>query len=212
MRMDARSAMAGLAAVATIFCACLAVNELDKQEAAILAANEIAQQADIEAVTIVQEVEKPVPVPEPEATPEPILIYDVPLDADLQLFIICECEKVNIDPAIVMAMAFCESSYDASATGDDGNSFGLLQVQPYWHQERMDKLGITDLFDPYQNVTVALDYLAEQLDRYDGDMAKALVAYNAGHFKGTVTTYAKNVLANSETLTEGMKQHECVLQ
>ena len=123
-----------------------------------------------------------------------VVLYDVPLAADLQIHIIETCEAQHIDPAIVMAMAYRESGYNAAAIGDGGDSYGLLQIQPRWHYERMQALGCTDLLDPFQNVTVAVDYLAEQLARYDGDMAKALVAYNQGHFYETITDYALAVL------------------
>ena len=129
-----------------------------------------------------------------------IPLYDVPLSMELQLHIIHTCEEKKIDPAVVVAMAFRESTYNANAIGDNGNSFGLLQVQPYWHSERMERLGCTDLLDPFQNVTVGIDFLAELLNRYDGDMAKALVGYNQGSYKGVVTEYAKTILAMAEEL------------
>lgn len=125
---------------------------------------------------------------------EPVTLYDVPLDKELQLHIIQTCEEHHIDPAIVMAMIYRESRFRADAVGDGGNSLGLMQIQPRWHSGRMEKLGCGDLLDPYQNVVVGIDYLAESVERYDGDVAKALVAYNQGHFKGTVTAYAKSVL------------------
>lgn len=121
-----------------------------------------------------------------------IPLYDVPLDAELQLHIIHVAEEKRIDPAIVIAMAYKESSYNPEAVGDNCNSYGLLQVQPKWHYERMQKLNCTDLLDPYQNVTVAVDYLGELLDRY-GDIEKALTAYNRGSYNGTITEYAKTV-------------------
>lgn len=133
------------------------------------------------------------------ATEPPVVLYDVPLDEDLQLHIISEAEAHGIDPAIIFAMAYRESTYNINCIGDGGDSYGLLQVQPKWHYTRMKKLGCTDLLDPFQNVTVAVDYLAEQIARY-GDLTKGLVAYNAGHYKGTVTQYAKNVLATAEEL------------
>ena len=99
--------------------------------------------------------------------------------------------------------------FDADVIGDNGDAFGLMQVQPKWHRERMDKLGVTDLLDPYQNVTVALDYLVELLGR-DKGLEWALAAYNAGATganKGYGATYANAVLANSEILKEGMIEH-----
>ena len=133
-----------------------------------------------------------------EAT-ETVVLYDVPLGEELQLHIISEAESKGIDPAIVMAMAWKESTYRADAIGDGGNSLGLLQIQPRWHGGRMDKLGCGDLLDPYQNVTVGVDYLCELLSRY-GDMGKALTAYNRGHYAGEVTNYAWSVMAKAEDL------------
>ena len=125
---------------------------------------------------------------------EPVLVYDVPLDMELQLHIIQTCEEYHIDPAIVMAMIWKESRFNADSVGDGGNSFGLMQIQPRWHSGRMERLGCTDLLDPYQNVVVGIDYLAESIERYDGDVAKALVAYNQGSYYETITDYALDVL------------------
>lgn len=130
---------------------------------------------------------------------EPVL-YAVPLEAELQLHIIQTCEEHHIDPAIVLAMIWKESRYNPEAVGDGGNSLGLMQIQPYWHGGRMERLGCEDLLDPYQNVVVGIDYLAESIDRYDGDAAKALVAYNQGHFYETITEYALAVLDMAEEL------------
>lgn len=136
------------------------------------------------------------------APKESVYYYDsVPLDKDLQNYIIRECRDNGIDPAVVMAMIDRESGYDINEVGDNGNSFCMCQIQPKWHHERMQRLGCTDLFDPYQNVTVCIDYLCELLNKY-GDMAKALVAYNQGHYKGTITEYAKAVLDGAERIGE----------
>ena len=126
----------------------------------------------------------------------------VPLDKELQDYIIRESEQKGIDPAIVMAMIHRESDYRADTIGDNGDSYGLMQIQPKWHSKRMERLGCTELLDPYHNVTVGIDYLAEKLGQYDGDMAKALVAYNQGSYKGTVTAYAKAVLEKAGELTK----------
>ena len=138
--------------------------------------------------------------------------YPVPLDADLQLFIVDECEKVSIAPEVVFAMIQKESTFKADAVGDNGNSFGLLQIQPRWHQERMDKLGVDNLLDPYQNIKVGVDYLAELVNRYE-DIDMALMAFNAGpsgadkHWwsKGIYTnSYSEEVMENSEEIMKGM--------
>lgn len=126
--------------------------------------------------------------------------FDVPLSEDLQDYIMNLCEEYGIDPAIVIAMIQKESCFTASAIGDGGNSFGLMQIQPYWHSERMNKLGCTDLLDPYQNVTVGIDLLAYLINHYDGAVEKALTAYNQGYYAGTVTNYAWSVMSIAEDL------------
>lgn len=141
--------------------------------------------------------------PEIEATAPattPIILYDVPLDASLQLHIIQVAESYGIDPAIIFAMCYRESTYNPASIGDYGASFGLMQIQPKWHSDRMSRLGCTDLLDPYQNVIVGTDYLAEQAARYGGDIGKALVAYNAGHYSGTITKYATAIMDMAEEL------------
>lgn len=138
--------------------------------------------------------EVPYIAPEPE---KPVL-YDVPLSEYVQMHLISTCESYDIDPEIVLAMIERESQFTADIVGDNGQSFGLLQIQPRWHYQRMSDLGCTDLLNAEQNITVAVDILAEQVERYDGDISAALVAYNQGSYKGTVTAYALDVLEKAE--------------
>lgn len=145
-----------------------------------------------------EEVTEPTEI-ETIATEPPTLLYDVPLNDDLQIHIIETANAHDIDPAIIFAMAWKESTYRTDAIGDSGNSLGLLQVQPRWHSGRMEKLNCTNLLNPYQNVVVACDYLRELIDRY-GSMDKALTAYNRGHYAGVVTDYATTVMAKASEL------------
>lgn len=135
--------------------------------------------------------------------------FDVPLSHDLQDFIAELCEIYHVDPAIVVAMIYKESTYRADAMGDSGKSYGLMQIQKRWHAARMDKLGVDDLLDPYQNVAVGIDFLAELIKKYDGNVEKALVAYNMGasgaykncFSKGVYSSkYSRAVLAKAESL------------
>ena len=144
---------------------------------------------------------------EPPAAPQPTekvyTYFDCELSEDLQEFIFDLCEEKQIDPAIIVAMCWKESTYRPGAIGDGGNSLGLMQIQPRWHSKRMEKLGCPNLLDPYQNITVGVDYLCELLNRY-GSIEKALTAYNRGSYSGTVTKYAKTVIATAESL--GVKE------
>lgn len=137
--------------------------------------------------------------------------WDVPLDYDLQIHITQLCEEANIEPELVLAVIEQESGWNADCIGDNGNSYGLMQVQERWHSGRMDKLGCDDLLDPYQNVTVGIDILAEKLDKYD-TAGEALTAYNAGdsgaynlYFSKGIyaSSYAAEVMATAEKLKAG---------
>lgn len=141
------------------------------------------------------------------ASVEPSRVYfDVPLDKDLQDHIMDICEERNIDPRVAFAMIKCESGFRAEATGDSGNSLGLMQIQPRWHYARMERLGCDNLLDPYQNVTVGLDLFGDLLKHY-GNVEHALMAYNGGGSyanemiaAGKVSTYAARVLECAEGL------------
>lgn len=110
---------------------------------------------------------------------ETVRYYDVPLDEDIQDYIITKSTEHNINPALVFAIIERESNYDCEAIGDSGNSIGLMQINTYWHQERMDKLGITDLFNPYNNIDIGIDVLTEILSQYE-DLTFSLMVYNGG--------------------------------
>lgn len=140
--------------------------------------------------------------------------YDVPLSDELQDHIALTCEKYHIDPAIVTAMIWKESTYRSHLLGDSGKSYGLMQVQKRWHGERMKSLGVTDLFDPFGNVTVGVDILAGHIKAYDGNVEMALVAYNMGttgarkncFSKGVYSSkYSRAVLAKAEELRKDVE-------
>ena len=148
-----------------------------------------------------------------EAEPEPeIDIYPVNLDADLQRYIIETCEKYTINPSIIIAMCFYESSFNADAIGDNGECMGLMGISPRWCWPEMEKLNCPDMRDPYQNVTVGIDIFAQKLAKYDGNSEMALMSYNAGHAgahrlwfdKGIYsTTYSSNIINMSWDLDHG---------
>ena len=128
------------------------------------------------------------------------LYFDVPLSTDLQDYIFEVCRSYNISPALIVAIIERESNYNVDNIGDNGESFGLMQIQAKWHQERMDILGCDDLMDPYQNILVGTDYLAELFGSGNG-IEWALMAYNGGPSyannmvsQGLISDYAKDVL------------------
>lgn len=132
--------------------------------------------------------------------------FDVPLAEEIQDHIFKLCEENDLDPAIIIAMIDKESKYTIDIIGDKGKSYGLMQIQPRWHSERMKELGVDDLLDPCQNITVGIDILVELLDS-GKSLEWALTAYNGGHAyanrlanEGRVGSYASSVLEIAENL------------
>ncbi len=83
----------------------------------------------------------------------------------------------DLNPAILAAVAAVESRFDARAVSNKG-ARGLLQVMP----STGIRLGVKprQLFDPRTNLEIGARYLRELADRYSGDLALMLAAYNAG--------------------------------
>lgn len=102
---------------------------------------------------------------------------DVPLDESIQEEIAAICEEQQISFSFVMAVIKKESEFKEDSVGDQGNSLGLMQIQPKWHTERMEELGVTDLMDPIENVRVGINLLIELFEKY-GDPQQVLMAYN----------------------------------
>lgn len=132
--------------------------------------------------------------------------FDVPLEYDLQDHIFAVSEGYNIDPALVIAVIQKESNFHTDSIGDSGSSLGLMQIQPKWHQARMDKLNCPDLLNPYHNVSVGINYLADLFGR-GKSVEWVLMAYNSGpsnanknEAQGIVSSYAKAVLNNINNL------------
>ena len=132
----------------------------------------------------VKETENCMEPKEEDAYYADIKFYDVPLSKELQMHLFQECDGYNIAPAIILAMIERESNFEASAKGDGGEALGLMQIQPKWHQETMDKLGCSDMLDPYQNITVGVAIVA-QLKEQNSDLYWVLMAYNMGPRKAT---------------------------
>lgn len=154
------------------------------------------------------------PTEEPESTELPIeevKYFDVRLSHELQDFIFAECEKHNIAPAIIIAMIERESSFRAHVVGDNGTSFGLMQIKEKYQKERMKRLGCTDLLNPFENVKVGIDIVAE-LKEKKADLYWVLMAYNGGqsyankrYKSGKISNYALEVVERAEELTESIE-------
>ena len=115
--------------------------------------------------------------------------YDIPLDKETQRLLYDACEATGLDMAIALSVIWRETHFQ-NLMGDGGDSYGYMQVQPKWHKDRMARLGVTDLLDPYSNFLVGCDFLAELLAKYD--LPNALTYYNSG--SPGYNQYARDVI------------------
>ena len=81
----------------------------------------------------------------------------------------------ELPEAFVRAVITVESSYKTRALSYKG-AMGLMQLMPGTARD----LGVTDPYDPYQNVMGGTRFLRLLADRFDGDMIKVVSAYHAG--------------------------------
>lgn len=120
---------------------------------------------------------------------------DIPLDCETQALLRAACEESGVEFELAVAVIWKETTF-RNVIGDDGASYGYMQVQPRWHKARMAKLGVTDLMDPAGNFRVGCDYLAELLAKYP--LEQALTCYNTG--KPGYNQYARDVIGYLEGL------------
>ncbi len=83
-------------------------------------------------------------------------------------------QRFDLSPSLLEALVWQESRWRENAVSHAG-ARGLAQLMPGTARY----LGV-DPDDPMQNLEGGARYLREQLDRFDGDIEKALAAYNAG--------------------------------
>jgi Transglycosylase SLT domain len=102
--------------------------------------------------------------------------------ADLEPLIDIYARDVGLSPRLVQAVIQVESGYNVRALSNKG-AMGLMQLIP----GTAALMGVKEPFDARDNIRGGTRYLRYLLDRFDGDLVKALAAYNAG--PGAVDRY-----------------------
>ena len=114
------------------------------------------------------------------------------VEDSLDSLVLQHAQRHALRPELVRAVIQVESGFNPRARSPKG-AMGLMQLMPATARE----LGVTNPYDPSQNIRGGTAYLRQLLDRYDGDERLALAAYNAG--AGAVDRYGRNVPPYQET-------------
>lgn len=83
--------------------------------------------------------------------------------------------QYNVDSDFIKAIIKQESGFNTKATSPKG-AMGLMQLMP----ATAESMGVTDAYNPSQNIEGGVKYLKGLLDRFDNNKELALAAYNAG--------------------------------
>ena len=81
----------------------------------------------------------------------------------------------GLDPMLVLAVIAAESAFDKTAVSPKGAQ-GLMQLMP----QTASRFGVSNAFDPEQNLRGGMTYLAWLIEQFRGDLDLALAGYNAG--------------------------------
>src|SRR5688572_27936924 len=107
-------------------------------------------------------------------------------------YIVDSSRRYSIDPLLIYAQMHQESSFKLKALSHKGAS-GLMQLMPATAR----RLGVTNIYDPKQNIEGGVKYMRMLLNMFSGDVNLALAGYNAG--EGAVMKYGYQIPPYSET-------------
>ena len=123
-------------------------------------------------------IKSPVPpaIPPAFAVPPPVAYACDPVaQPELSKMIDNVAREHSVDPALVREVARQESAFRPCAVSPKGAE-GLMQLMPATQAQ----FEVHDPFDPQESLSAGAKLLKQLLDRYQGDLALALSAYNAG--------------------------------
>lgn len=113
-------------------------------------------------------------------------------NAEVDRFIVDSGKRNSVDPLLLYSIMHQESSFKPRALSHKG-ARGLMQLMP----GTAARFGVTNIWDPKQNIEGGARYMRFLLDLFAGDVKLALAGYNAG--EGAVMKYGYQVPPYSET-------------
>jgi hypothetical protein len=101
--------------------------------------------------------------------------------ADLRALANQYAEQYGVDPAVFAALVQQESGWNPNARNEGSGAYGLTQAMPATARDPgFGVAPLTDTSDPGEQLRFGAEYFSKMLERYDGNVEKALAAYNWG--------------------------------
>jgi len=125
---------------------------------------------------------------------------NIPPIGDIDTIINQAADTFSIDPDLIRGVIKAESNFNIHSTSPKG-AMGLMQLMPATARD----LGVGNPYDPYENVMGGTRYLKSLLDRYDGNVDRALAAYNWG--MSNVEKHPNRLPSETRTYVSRIKQY-----
>lgn len=169
----ARSGRYAFAAVLSLIAAQARADVLEVGEAgAQWVAGPLVAASAPSSISAIQEVSGDIVVPDRAVADPSLTSRGIPIQYAIKVSELSA--RYDLSPSLIEALVWQESRWRSDAVSHAG-ARGLAQLMPGTARY----LGV-DPDDPFANLEGGARYLREQLDRFDGDLEKALAAYNAG--------------------------------
>ena len=130
----------------------------------------------------------------PETDWEPFVFHEeIPLSESLQCILWDDCQQYGVPYAVALGLIETESNFRPEA--DNGTCYGLMQLNRNYFPNNLPA---------GEQIGEGVRFLGELLEKYDGDTAAALTAFNAGHDTGA-RGYANLVLERAAAWESRLK-------
>ena len=117
-------------------------------------------------------------LPERQIRPPKTLEQHKQYKRTVQDYIALSAHSFRINPDLIAAIIEVESSWRPKVISSAG-AMGYMQVMPF-NAKRCDLLDSQELLHPEKNIDCGTQIIAEELERFKGDLVKALQVYNGG--------------------------------
>ncbi len=154
-----------------------------------------------------------------EDTPKAEHVAEItPLSEDVSDKLISQAEELELELSLLLGLIQVESRFDDQNVSHAG-AIGLMQLMPNTARPVTERHNLEydfdKLFDPFYNIKLGTKQLRFLLEEYDGDIYKALTAYNRGqgglqsymNREGTAeSTFARVVLEHSARFEQELEE------